>query len=258
MYTIKETDHERQHLLAAFLRPASLDALSKIQLKKNAKILDIGCGLGDTSLMLLQCFRGAEVTGIDADKALIESAINEKSWQHANLQFVHDDALHLPFEDNSFDFVFCRFVLVHIPNGFAAMKEMKRVCKPGGIVFAQEPDISLFIAYPENDAYSRCKEYANLLFADAVMGRKLVCYFKKLGINNIQHAVNISLNDHTSSNKKLFTLTSVAMGNALLKKNILDKEGLQEWISDFRKTEDDPEAVVLSFPAISVWGMKMF
>jgi len=63
MYTTKETDHERQHLLAAFLRPASLDALSKIQLKKNAKILDIGCGLGDTSLMLLQCFRGAEVTG---------------------------------------------------------------------------------------------------------------------------------------------------------------------------------------------------
>lgn len=51
-YTIEETDLERQHLLAQFLNPVSVKALENISLKKDAKILDIGCGLVDTTLYL--------------------------------------------------------------------------------------------------------------------------------------------------------------------------------------------------------------
>ena len=256
-YTIKETNLERQHLLAQFLNPMSLKSLQKITLPESAAVLDVGCGLGDTSLMLLQCFPDAYITGIDADKALIEAAITEKKQRHPyQLHFVQGDALRLPFNDASFDFVFCRFVLHHIPDAYAALAEMKRVCKPGGVVFAQEPDISLFQPYPENRAYARCKEYVNALFADAVIGRKLIHYFSRLCMQNIEHAAEIPLVDHASGNKKLFTLTGVALSNNILKNKLLDEKSLNEWITELKKTEDDPEAIVLSFPVISTWGNK--
>src|SRR5205085_1456697 len=137
IYTIEETDLERQHLLAELLKPVSLNALKNISLPKHARILDIGCGLGDTTLMLNERFPNSTITGLDGDASLIETATEEKTLLYSNLNFVCADALHLPFKDNSFDFVFCRYVLHHIPNAVAALHEMKRVCKDGGIVFAQ-------------------------------------------------------------------------------------------------------------------------
>src|SRR5438045_19120 len=132
IYTIEETDLERQHLLAQFLEPVSLNALANISLPKHATILDIGCGLGDTTLMLNERFPNSTITGLDGDASLIETAIEEKKLLHPNLDFVCADALRLPFEDNSFDFVFTRCCLHHLPSAMDGIKEMKRVCKPGG------------------------------------------------------------------------------------------------------------------------------
>src|SRR5205085_9433658 len=116
IYTIEETDLERQHLLAELLKPVSLNALKNISLPKHATILDIGCGLGDTTLMLNERFPNSTITGLDGDVSLIETAIEEKKSLHSNLNFVCGDALHLPFDDESFDFVFTRYCLNHLAS----------------------------------------------------------------------------------------------------------------------------------------------
>lgn len=77
-YTISKTDLERQHLLTQFLKPFSLNALENISLPKNATVLDIGCGPGDTTLMLNERFPNSRITGLDGDASLIEAAIEEK------------------------------------------------------------------------------------------------------------------------------------------------------------------------------------
>ena len=185
-YTIEETNLERQHLLARFLNPFTIRALENISLKKGSQILDLGCGLGDTSLMLSNFFEGTYVTGLDQDEALIEAATAANEL-HSNMKFLTGDALELPFEDNSFDFVFCRYLLHHIPGAFAVLEEMKRVCKPGGIVFAHEYDANSFLSYPESWAYPKLRELTSLLFADAQIGRKLPGYFRKLKLEKISH-----------------------------------------------------------------------
>ena len=68
-YTIEEKNLERQHLLAEFLNPVSLNALKNISLPKEATILDIGCGLGDTTLMLNERFPNSNITGLDGRPA---------------------------------------------------------------------------------------------------------------------------------------------------------------------------------------------
>ncbi len=255
-YTIEETDLERQHLLAEFLEPVSLNALKNISLPKHASILDIGCGLGDTTLMLNDRFSNSIITGLDGDASLIETANEEKTLLHPNLNFISGDALALPFDDNSFDFVFCRYILHHIPDAEATIKEMKRVCKPGGIVFAQDPDANFFQSYPESDAYPIFKEVVNSLFADATIGRKLIHYFKSTGLKDVTYDVQLILADHTYVLKKFYRMTAQAMSKSILQKKLMNEEQLDEWIKELSRIEHDKNTIVLTHPIIAVWGKK--
>ena len=112
-YTIAETNLERQHLLAEFLEPVSLHALENISLPAGSRILDLGCGIGETTLMLSKVFPGTSVTGLDQDQALIEAAIATKAWQSHSMDFLRGDAKHLPFQDNGFDWVL--YMLFYTP-----------------------------------------------------------------------------------------------------------------------------------------------
>lgn len=255
-YTIEETDLERQHLLAQFLQPISLNALATICLPKHASILDIGCGLGDTTLMLNEHFANSTITGLDGDMVLIEAAIEEKKLSHSNLDFVCADALHLPFDDNSFDFVFTRYCLHHLSSAIDGLKEMKRVCKTGGIVFAHEPDINNIISYPESWAYQKHKEYLNLLIADALLGRKLISYFSQLQLQSITHHIESVIGDQNNNVKKFIAMTSVAIGGALLKKNLATKAEHQALVTELKKARDDDTIIIIMAPSIAVWGTK--
>ncbi len=255
-YTIEETDLERQHLLAQFLEPVSLNALQHISLPQHANILDIGCGLGDTTLMLNELFLNATITGLDGDETLIENAIEEKKSGYPNLDFVCGDALALPFDDNSFDFVFTRYCLHHLTSALDGLKEMKRVCKPDGIVFAQEPDINTIISYPETWAYQKHREYLNLLFADALLGRKLVSYFRQLQLQSIIHHVESVIGDQNNNVKKFLAMTSVAIGDALLKKNLATEAEHKALVTELERARDDDDAIIIMAPSIAVWGTK--
>lgn len=255
-YTIEETDLERQHLLAEFLNPLSLKALSTISLPQHARILDIGCGLGDTTLMLDERFPNSIITGLDGDASLIEAAIEEQKLLRPNLNFVCSDALYLPFEDNIFDFVFTRYCLQHIPEAFTVMKEMKRVCKYGGIVFAQEPDSNSYESYPESNAYPIFKETVNTLFADAIIGRKLIHYFRSLQLKNIQHNTQSILADHSGVIKRFYRMTAEAISKPIMQKKLMNKKQFDEWIKELERIEHDENVIVLIPPSIAVWASK--
>ena len=255
-YAIEETNLERQHLLAEFLNPVSLNALKNISLPKEATILDVGCGLGDTTLMLNDRFPGLTITGLDGDATLIEAAIKEKKLLYSNLDFVCADALHFPFDDNSFDFVFTRYCLHHLPSAIDGLKEMKRVCKTGGIILAHEPDINSIVSYPESWAYQKHKEYLNLLVADALLGRKLVSYFRQIQLQSITHHVESVIGEKNNNVKKFLAMTASAIGNSLLQKNLATKEEHDALVSELERARDDDNTIVIMAPSIAVWGTK--
>jgi len=255
-YAIEETNRERQHLLGQFLEPVSLNALKNILLPKHASILDIGCGLGDTTLMLDKRFPNSTITGLDGDASLIKTATEEKALLHSNLNFACDDALHLPFEDNSFDFVFTRYCLCHLPSAMDGLTEMKRVCKPGGIVFAHEPDMHSIVSYPESWAYQKHKEYLNLLFADALLGRKLVNYFRQLQLQRISHHFESVIGEQNNNVKKYIAMTSVAIRGGLLKKNLATPAEHEALVTELERAQHDADTIVIMAPSIAVWGTK--
>jgi len=130
--------------------------VSLAKVKRGARALDVCCGTGDLALALAA--QGAEVTGLDFSEAMLavakskgqnlkskaarpESRVQspESTAPRANLQsairnpqFVHGDAMKLPFADGAFDIVTVGFGLRNLASWEAGLTEMARVARPGG------------------------------------------------------------------------------------------------------------------------------
>jgi len=112
------------------------------------EILDIGCGPAEIDSCLGLQYPAIQITGIDISTERIKQATHNIE-RIPNIRIINADAVQLPFEDNSFDLIFCRFLLEYLPDKIAAIKEMKRVCRPGGRVMLQDLDGQLISMYPE-------------------------------------------------------------------------------------------------------------
>jgi ubiquinone/menaquinone biosynthesis C-methylase UbiE len=93
-------------------------------------VLDVGCGQGIDLVEYADA--GARVTGIDLTPRHVELARSHVEAVGLTATVVNGDAEHLPFEDESFDRVSSNGVLHHTPDMPAALREIRRVLRPGG------------------------------------------------------------------------------------------------------------------------------
>ena len=126
-YPIDEQNLERQRLLARVLEPITKRLLDGLGLRPDSRCLDIGCGIGETTQLIAR-FLGpqSECSGVDQDAALIQVAQTAPS-AGGRLTFRACDSTKLPFEDETFDFVFTRYLLVHVQEAPILLREMLRV-----------------------------------------------------------------------------------------------------------------------------------
>ena len=97
-------------------------------------------GTGAGFLALLFAEMGHEVTGVDLSSGMLEKAKHNAENMGLEVDFFYGDAENLPFEDNSFDLVVNKFLLWTLPQPSCAVREWKRVLKPGGRIFAIDGD----------------------------------------------------------------------------------------------------------------------
>ena len=98
------------------------------------RVLDVGCGTGSLSFCLARDLNIRTVLGIDLSSAYIDHA--KRRNQDARLAFQLGDACALPFPDASFDHALSMLVLQFIPQPGRAVREMRRVTRPGGTIAA--------------------------------------------------------------------------------------------------------------------------
>jgi ubiquinone/menaquinone biosynthesis C-methylase UbiE len=99
-------------------------------------VLEVGCGTGVFTRHVGAQLPDSRVVGLDMDEGRL--AFARARNVAPNVRYQAADLLHLPFEDGRFDLVFCRFVLVHVPDPTQALREMARVTRPGGVVVAYD------------------------------------------------------------------------------------------------------------------------
>lgn len=116
------------------------DVMKQMNVSSGASALDVCCGTGDWSIALAEATgSNGRVIGLDFSKNMLSVAIEKNDHlKYSQLDFVHGNAMELPFEDNSFDFVTIGFGLRNVPDYMTVLKEMHRVVKPGGKVVCLE------------------------------------------------------------------------------------------------------------------------
>jgi len=114
------------------------------------RLLDVGCGPGTITADLAARVAPGTVTALEASPDALELARAEAAARgRANIEFVVGDAHELGFPDDAFDVVHAHQVLQHLADPVRALRELRRVCRPGGVVAVRDADYGGFIWYPE-------------------------------------------------------------------------------------------------------------
>ncbi|MCA1039803.1 demethylmenaquinone methyltransferase [Bacillus infantis] len=127
------------------------DTMKKMNVQKGQKALDLCCGTADWTIALAEAVGAdGEVKGLDFSKNMLK--IGEEKVKSRNLsqvELIHGNAMELPFEDNSFDYVTIGFGLRNVPDYMQVLREMNRVLKPGGMAVCLETSQPTMFGYKQ-------------------------------------------------------------------------------------------------------------
>lgn len=159
-------------------------------LKPGLSLLDIGCGPGTITADLAARVAPGPVTAVDRSADVLGMAREEADQRDlSNVSFATADVHRLDFPDGAFDVVHAHQVLQHVADPVGALREMKRVCAPGGVVAARDADYAGFIWFPQLPALDLWRELyqraarANRGEPDA--GRRLLSWAQRAGFADI-------------------------------------------------------------------------
>jgi ubiquinone/menaquinone biosynthesis C-methylase UbiE len=159
-------------------------------LRTGMRVLDVGCGPGTITVGLAAAVASGEVVGIDREDRPLEQARALAAERGVgNARFELADLHALPFSDGSFDAAFLHGVLEHVPDPVAALRAITRVVRPGGVVAARSPDITVCCLYPPDPlletALSVFARFRARIGGHADIGRALRSVFRDAGLSDV-------------------------------------------------------------------------
>ena len=163
-HKIKSTHNTTTSYLGALLATDPLreqinsQIVNSLDLPRSSKGLDIGCGIGTQSLMIVEHFGpGVYITGLDIQPEFLRFAINRvnEEKRSSQLSFSQGDFHFLPFRNSSFDWAWSADCIAYgSPEPVIAIREMVRVVKPGGsIIILFWSSAQLLPGYPVLEAH---------------------------------------------------------------------------------------------------------
>jgi SAM-dependent methyltransferase len=124
-------------------------------LRPGLDLLDVGCGPGTITVDLARRVAPGRVVGIDVAEAPLAEARELAASEQVEVTFAVGDAYRLEADDDSFDVVHAHQVLHHLSDPVAALREMARVCRPGGVIALREVDYAATAWFPLDEGLDR-------------------------------------------------------------------------------------------------------
>jgi ubiquinone/menaquinone biosynthesis C-methylase UbiE len=160
------------------------------ELSQGMTILDVGCGPGTITAGLAARVAPGHVTAIDAVPEIIEQAA--AGHQLASLTFTTGDVYALDYPDASFDVVHAHQVLQHLADPVAALREMRRVTRPGGLIAARDGDYGAMVWYPSLPILAEWRELyqrvAREVGGEPDSGRMLHAWARQAGLADVRRS----------------------------------------------------------------------
>lgn len=187
-------------VLAAHARRTAEEAAAFLlpHLEPGMSLLDIGCGPGSITVGLARYVAPGRVVGVDSAPEALAHARSHAAAEHMNaVRFVESDAYILPFDDATFDVVYAHQVLQHLADPIAALREARRVLKPGGYVAVRDADYSTMTHYPHDTLIDQWLDMYRVVArtngGEPDAGRRLLEWVSAAGYEHIHPTASVWL-----------------------------------------------------------------
>ncbi len=163
---------------AGYLRP---------HLRPGIDLLDVGCGPGSLTVDLAREIAPGRVVGVDSSAEVVQSARAIAEAASVDVELRADDVYALDLPDDAFDVVHAHQLLQHLADPVAALREMRRVCRPGGVVATRDVDFGTAAAHPDVATEWRAVYVpaARALGGEPYAGRHLLAWAREAGLDDV-------------------------------------------------------------------------
>src|SRR5215217_2438772 len=165
---------------AAYLLPS---------LRPGMDLLDVGCGPGTITVDLAARVAPGRVVGIDVSADPLAEAREAATRAGVDVTFEVGDVYALEAADGSFDVVHAHQVLQHLSDPVAALREMARVCRPGGLIAVRDVDYAVTALHPRDAALDRWLELYSAVArrngGEPDAGRHLLAWAHAAGLRDV-------------------------------------------------------------------------
>jgi SAM-dependent methyltransferase len=160
------------------------------RLRSGMTLLDVGCGPGTLTADLATLVAPGRVTALEPTEPALDLARAEIADRGLDtVDFVTGDVRSLDFPDGSFDVVHAHQVLQHVADPVHALREMRRVCRPGGVVAVRDSDYAAFAWWPllpELDEWlALYQRLARANGGEPDAGRRLLSWARAAGLADV-------------------------------------------------------------------------
>jgi SAM-dependent methyltransferase len=248
----------RLSLLHGLYGPGTRRVLLESGLRRGMRVADLGCGVGLVSALLADLVGpGGHVVGIDASAAQIDEA-RARSDGGTNVSFVPASATDTGLPRESFDLVYCRFLLIHLPEPERALREMCGLLKPNGIVVCEDGDLTTAGSEPPSalgafaDLWGRLGPKRGV---DYTLGRRLFQMVRAAGFP----APEVTFNQPAvarGETKRLLELSVAEAGPAFVEAGLITAEQLDRTLAEMRHLATDATVLALMPRMAQVWARK--
>ena len=170
---------------AAYLAP---------RLRRGDRVLDVGCGPGTLTVDLARRVAPGRVLGIEPVPAPLAAA-RAFAADTPNVEFTIGDVYALDAPAGSYDVVHAHQVLQHLTDPVAALREMLRVCRPGGLVAARDADYAAMTWYPADPRLDRWLQIYRAVArgngAEPDAGRRLLSWARSAGAASVTATASV-------------------------------------------------------------------
>ena len=252
----------RLRLLHHLFGPVSRQMLLEAGIAPGKRVLDLGCGIGSVSCwMASQVGPDGSVVSIDLSADQLTEARHEAEALRVEniITFLQRSAYDTGLPSESFDIVFCRFLLCHLGDPQAALTEMHRVLKPGGAIVCQDVDLGTVYSLPDSDAVNRSVQAAiatgHKLGADYRFGRRLHSALLDYGFTSVTPRFDQPI--HLSGpDKRFWEYCFAESAPAMIKAGAITQQEVDELSRQIHQLSIDSVTVIAQHGSFSCRAIK--